>query len=116
MLTDDTTSVPALKTTDGQVSTATNSKFGSVFWSAAGVGGGPRLTRARYEEQALVFALQGLANRGTPRLFVDVGADDFDNPSSERAWRILLADATVGLAVGDTASQTPLSVFRMKSS
>ena len=63
-----------------------------VFCNAENMGGGPALTRLQYEEQALVFALQGLVNRGAPRLFIDVGADDFDNAHSEQAWRQVHAD------------------------
>jgi hypothetical protein len=76
--------------TPAEQSAAAGQSFSAVFWSAENMGGGPALTRLQYEEQALVFALQGLVNRGAPRLFIDVGADDFDNAHSEQAWRQVL--------------------------
>lgn len=39
-----------------------------------------------YELQALVYSLQGIANRGTPRLFYDTGSLDLDYPDSDRQW------------------------------
>lgn len=70
--------------------------FHAVFWDAktAVLGGRNKsswqLTQMHYEEQALVFALQGLVNRDLPRLFLDVGSDDFDNPESSQQWRSVL--------------------------
>ena len=40
----------------------------------------------RYEEQALVYSLQGLVNRAEPVLFFDTGAKNFDYPQSDKAW------------------------------
>ena len=78
--------------------------FRSVFWSAQEMGGGAGLTRAQYEDQALVFALQGLVNRDSPSLFIDVGVDDFDFPQSEETWRQLLAHGGQGSDKGPSVT------------
>eukprot|EP00040_Diaphanoeca_grandis_P006152 m.36176 g.36176 ORF g.36176 m.36176 type:complete len:612 (-) comp17272_c0_seq1:148-1983(-) len=39
-----------------------------------------------YEDQLLLYTLQGLVNRETPNLFFDTGSLDMDFPASDRLW------------------------------
>ena len=42
---------------------------------------------SNYEAQALVYTLQGLVNRATPRLLLDLGASNVDFPLSDTTWK-----------------------------
>ena len=60
--------------------TATKTSLKPWVWNVStGVAG-------NYEASALVFTLQGLANRNTPQLFLNTGAMDFDYPQSDVMW------------------------------
>ena len=49
-------------------------------------------TCLQYEAQALVFTLQGLANRAAPSLLLDLGASNVDFPQSDEHWRAYLEE------------------------
>ena len=82
-----TTTTPLTAGTPQRENHDSTDNASAVFWTL------PNSVIDSYDAKALIFALQGIVNRGSgaPRLFVNTTVLDFDFPGSDDAWRAYLA-------------------------